>query len=352
MTISINFSRCLPSSQLFNDSTNFYGHTFAFEDRQLVFVPMFGTVYDAAVQTGVWSSGRIAGAHSCGWLVQQDFATPDSLAGAVWHWADNEPSNDLALNCTRMRVSDGRWLASACDIPRPHACVRRDTGAPSAAKTPQRDWTASRVAFAWALASGAVACPIGFEFSLPATSFGNAQLRATAAANGMSDVWLDYARVGNQWRAYHARDAGSIVGTATSSSTLPPQTRAPTMQPRAPAPPVPLRNSAGFPVTLVGGGTVVVPVGTVVNTNGATDREGNLATETFTNRIDTDASGRPIVNPSGVAATLQGNALPTAPPSNLTFVNDFKQSFPKASLVPPVVASLPAKPGQAENNNE
>jgi hypothetical protein len=108
------------------------------------------------------------------------------LAALVWSWATDEPA---ATGGCAVQATDTRFHAVACSGQRHYACVDRAGG-----------WHVTRAAGLWL--RGAKACAAEFRgssFGVPANGFRNAQLAAAKPAR-VSDVWLNYARVGGVWR--------------------------------------------------------------------------------------------------------------------------------------------------------
>ena len=64
--------------------------------------------------------------------------------------------------------------------------------------------------------SGAAACPIGYNFSLPVTPLQNYALRAVAGARDAEYVWIDmrFDNDAQEWSPFFARDRGDVVGRA------------------------------------------------------------------------------------------------------------------------------------------
>ena len=126
------------------------------------------------------------------------------LEAAVWSWAEHEPAASSTLNCAALNNA-GRFFAADCADAKPFACAA--DGNP----------TLWQVAGAGAWSDGAMACPAGYHFSVPASGYQDEQLKA--AAQG-AEVWLDYsdAQAEGQWSG-DATPAPGGPGSASARST-------------------------------------------------------------------------------------------------------------------------------------
>ena len=109
------------------------------------------------------------------------------LAAMVWSWAKGQPA---ATGDCAMQGWDGRFRTAGCGTRLRFACVDDDL-----------DWHVTHARGTWS--RGGAACRHEFPgstFGVPANGYRNALL---AAAHGRKagNVWLDYRKVGGQWKA-------------------------------------------------------------------------------------------------------------------------------------------------------
>jgi len=128
-------------------------------------------------------------------IVGLDQLTPDDdrLAALVWSWSPSEamaPSGD----CAAQQGSDGaaptRFTGDSCTAAHPFACG-----------LPDGSWHVTSATGAWT--DGPVACAnefSGARFAVPVNGLQNTLL-TEARTNPPGPVWLNYERVGGNWRA-------------------------------------------------------------------------------------------------------------------------------------------------------
>jgi hypothetical protein len=139
------------------------------------------------------SAAKLTAAHfeamvACGVNMPSfDQLAPDDerLSAVVWSWAENEPSTGAPGTCA-VHGAGGRFAADPCGSLHRAACVAAD-GA----------WSVSTDVVQWA--GGAAACPAGTAFAVPRNGPQNEALKAAKAAQGVADVWLNYAVSGGEW---------------------------------------------------------------------------------------------------------------------------------------------------------
>ncbi len=168
----VHFNRDWPTCTYHDDEGNVWGL-----DRA-----SFSEFYESRLlqghQTGLITEAVMRDLTACQVsVIGADRLTPARSAHAVWSWAPGQPGT--AEGCAYARPADGRWLAAACEQPRPFACVQADD---------PTQWRITTAVGSWS--GGPAACTAeyaGFLFGRPANGYENRFLHLYL----VEETWLN-----------------------------------------------------------------------------------------------------------------------------------------------------------------